>query len=140
MSEAQHNDTVQVHYTGTLDDGSVFDSSHGGDPLQFTLGANQVIPGFEDAILGMRVGDTKNIHIPVDQAYGESNADMLVEFPLEQFPSTPDLGQQVTLQAGDGQTIPATVVVVSETHATLDANHPLAGQALNFALELVGIG
>jgi peptidylprolyl isomerase len=140
MSEAQNNDTVQVHYTGKLDDGTVFDSSQGGDPLQFTLGTGQVIPGFEEAVRGMSVGDTKTVHIPPEHAYGERRDDLLLEVTLDQFPSSPQLGQQFELHTQSGKSIPATVAAVSDSHATLDANHPLAGEALNFDLELVAIG
>jgi peptidylprolyl isomerase len=140
MSEAQNNDTVKVHYTGKLDDGTVFDSSQGGDPLQFTLGTGQVISGFEDAVRGMSVGDTKTVHVPPEQAYGERRDDLLLEVTLDQFPSSPQLGQQFELHTQSGKSIPATVAAVSDSHATLDANHPLAGKVLNFDLELVAIG
>ena len=142
MTEAKNNDTVQVHYTGKLDDGTVFDSSQGRDPLQFTLGTGQVIPGFEDAVVGMGVGDTKTVRIPPDQAYGERRDDLVLDVALEQFPpdATPEIGQQYQLRTQSGQPVPATVAEVNDTHAKLDANHPLAGQALNFDLELVAIG
>jgi peptidylprolyl isomerase len=140
MSEAQNNDTVKVHYTGKLDNGTVFDSSQGGDPLQFTIGTGQVIPGFEDAVRGMNVGEAKTVHIPPEQAYGERRDDLVLEVTLDQFPSSPQLGQKFELQTRSGKTIPATVAAVTDSHATLDANHPLAGKTLNFDLELVAIG
>jgi peptidylprolyl isomerase len=139
MSEAQKNDTVQIHYTGKLNDGTVFDSSRDGDPLQFTLGANQVIPGFENAVVGMEVGDSKTVEIPVDQAYGERREDLVLEVTLDQFPAAPEIGQRFELRTQSGQAIPATVAAVNDSHATLDANHPLAGQPLTFDLELVAI-
>lgn len=141
MTEAKQNDTVQVHYTGTLDDGSVFDSSREREPLEFTLGIGQVIPGFDDAIQGMSVGDSKTVRIPADQAYGEYRDDLVLEVTLDQFPAqvSPQVGQQFELRTQTGQAIPATVAQISDTHAKLDANHPLAGQALTFDLELVAI-
>ncbi|MBN1564837.1 MAG: peptidylprolyl isomerase [Anaerolineae bacterium] len=140
MPAAKQNDTVQVHYTGKLDDGTIFDSSRNGDPLQFTLGVGQVIPGFDNAILGMAVGDTKTVHIPVDQAYGEHREDLIMEVTLDQFPAVPEIGQHFELRTQSGQAIPTTVAAVTDSTATLDANHPLAGQPLTFDLELVAIG
>lgn len=141
MTEAKQNDTVQVHYTGTLDDGSVFDSSREREPLEFTLGVGQVIPGFDNAIRGMSVGDSKTVRIPADQAYGEYRDDLVLEVTLDQFPAevTPQVGQEFELRTQTGQAIPAMVAQVSDTHAKLDANHPLAGRALTFDLELVAI-
>lgn len=141
MTEAKQNDTVQVHYTGTLDDGSVFDSSREREPLEFTLGIGQVIPGFDNAIQGMSVGDSKTVRIPADQAYGEYRDDLVLEVTLDQFPAevSPQVGQQFELRTQTGQAIPATVAQVNDMHAKLDANHPLAGQALTFDLELVAI-
>ena len=142
MSTAKQGDTVQIHYTGTLEDGTVFDSSEGRDPLSFTLGHGQVISGFEEAALGMEVGETKTTHIEVDDAYGERRDDLVLEVPREQLPSEleVDVGTPLQLQQPDGQAVPVTVTALDESTVTLDANHPLAGQALTFELTLVDIG
>lgn len=141
MPEAKVNDTVRIHYTGSLDDGTTFDSSKGNDPLEFTLGAGQVIPGFENAVEGMSVGETKSVHIPKEQAYGERREDLILNVDHNQFPEgvTPQVGQQFELRTQSGKAIPAMVARVSDDSITLDANHPLAGQDLNFELELVEI-
>lgn len=141
MSEAQNNDTVTIHYTGKLDDGTVFDSSVEREPLQFTIGAGQVIPGFEEAVRGMEVGEAKSVRIPPEQAYGERRDDLVLDVTPDQFPedAEPQIGQQFELRTQSGQRIPATVAEVSNEHIKLDANHPLAGQTLNFELELVAI-
>lgn len=140
MAEAKRGDTVRVHYKGTLDDGSVFDSSEGREPLEFTLGGGQVIPGFEQGVQGMSVGDERTINIPSSDAYGEHRGELLLRVPREQFPPdvTPEVGQQ--LQMSDGQqTFVVTVQEVQDDAVVLDANHPLAGQALTFELKLVDI-
>ncbi|BBD77395.1 FKBP-type peptidyl-prolyl cis-trans isomerase [Hydrogenophilus thermoluteolus] len=136
---AQAGDTVQVHYKGTLADGSVFDSSEGRDPLQFTLGAGQVIPGFEKAVEGMQVGERKTITIPADEAYGQRSERAMLQVPREQLPPEiePEVGLQLVMQRADGQQIPVVVAEVTETHVTIDANHPLAGHDLTFEIELV---
>lgn len=142
MSTAKQGDTVQIHYTGTLEDGTVFDSSEGRDPLSFTLGQGQVISGFEEAALGMEVGETKKARIDVDEAYGQRRDDLVLEVPREQLPDEleVDVGTPLQLQQPDGQAVPVTVAALDETTVTLDANHPLAGQALTFEMTLVGIG
>ncbi|WP_217126435.1 FKBP-type peptidyl-prolyl cis-trans isomerase [Hydrogenophilus thiooxidans] len=136
---AQAGDTVQVHYKGTLADGSVFDSSEGRDPLQFTLGAGQVIPGFEKAVEGMQVGERKTITIPADEAYGQRSERAMLQVPREQLPPEiePQVGLQLVMQRADGQQIPVVVAEVTETYVTIDANHPLAGYDLTFEIELV---
>lgn len=142
MKQAQAGDTVQVHYTGTLPDGQLFDSSTGREPLSFLLGSGQVIKGFDDGVTGMAVGDKKTIHIPNEEAYGPLNEDMIVNFERSQIPADIPLEVGITLnmhQDGNGQVIPVIVKEVTETHVLLDANHPLAGQDLIFELELVGI-
>lgn len=131
---AQVGDTVSVHYRGTLDDGSEFDSSAGRDPLQFTVGAGQVIPGFDTAVVGMTVGDKKEVRLEPDDAYGERNDERVISVPKEQAPEGLEVGQQVLL--GEA---PATVVDINDDGVTVDANHPLAGQALTFEIELVGV-
>jgi FKBP-type peptidyl-prolyl cis-trans isomerase 2 len=141
MSTAKQGDTIQIHYTGTLEDGTVFDSSEGREPLSFTLGQGQVISGFEEAALGMEVGETKKARIEVDDAYGERRDDLVLEVPREQLPDEleVDVGTPLQLQQPDGQAVPVTVTALDDTTVTLDANHPLAGQTLNFEITLVGI-
>ena len=141
MSTAKAGDTVHVHYTGRLDDGSVFDASEGRDPLAFTLGHGQVIGGFDQAVAGMAVGDAKTVRIPVEEAYGPRREDLLIEVPREQLPAGLDVevGMQLQLRREDGGAMPVTVADAGASSITLDANHPLAGQALTFELQLVAI-
>jgi len=141
MTQAKSGDTVRIHYTGTLQDGAVFDSSEGRDPLEFQLGSGQVIPGFDDGVTGMTVGEKKTIEIPSDQAYGAINPQAMQDVPRAEIPDhiPLDLGTQLQVQAGNGQTMMVTVANVTEDTVTLDANHPLAGKDLTFALELVEI-
>lgn len=138
---AKAGDTVQVHYTGKLDDGSVFDSSAGRDPLEFTVGSGQVIPGFEQAVEGMAVGQTKTVTIPAAEAYGDRVAEAVLQVPREQLPPDlePEVGQQLVMQSRDGRQIPIVVVEVTEDSITIDANHPLAGRDLTFEIELVAV-
>ncbi|MBR9843415.1 MAG: peptidylprolyl isomerase [Rhodobacteraceae bacterium] len=142
MTAAKSGDTVRIHYTGTLSDGSVFDSSEGRDPLEFTLGSGQVIPGFDTGVTGMIVGDKKTIEIACDDAYGPVHEDARQDVPRAQIPAEIPLevGIQLQMQSPTGQVVPVTVVAITEEAVTLDANHPLAGKDLTFALELVSIG
>lgn len=139
--QAKAGDTVHVHYTGTLDDGSVFDSSREREPLRLELGSGQVIAGFDQAVTGMRRGDTRSVHIEAGDAYGPRRDDLLVEVERSAFPSgiEPEIGQRLQMSQGPGQTAIVTVTGVSEERVTLDANHPLAGKDLTFELELVRI-
>jgi peptidylprolyl isomerase len=141
MTQAKIGDTVTVHYTGKLSDGTVFDSSNGGDPLEFTLGEGELIAGFENAVVGMNPGETKTAEIPVDQAYGLYNPDMVIDVDREQMPAElePEVGQQLQLQQPTGEMIPVVITKVEESVVTLDANHPLAGEDLVFDIELVAI-
>lgn len=141
MSSAKKGDSVKVHYTGTLDSGEVFDSSLQRAPIAFTLGAGMMIPGFEKGVLGMNVGEKKKIKIPCAEAYGEHNQENTIKVPRSQVPAgmEPKEGMMVELRSPEGQAIPVKVTAVSEEFVTLDANHPLAGQDLNFELELVSI-
>ncbi|MBN1368897.1 MAG: peptidylprolyl isomerase [Dehalococcoidaceae bacterium] len=138
---AQNGDTVKVHYTGTLEDGSVFDSSLGRDPLEFTLGEGSVIPGFESAVNGMKIGDSKTVTIPCEQAYGQRDDNQLIEIPKSQLPENlnPAVGQQLQMQTMEGQVLVVTVTRVDDESITVDANHPLAGKDLTFKIELVEI-
>lgn len=140
MSTAKIGDAVKVHYTGTLDDGHVFDSSEGRDPFAFTVGAGQVIPGFDRALVGMQVGETKNVVIPPAEAYGERNEEWVLTVDRSQFPleGDPELGMPVEMHTPDGA-IPLVITDLNETTVTLDANHPLAGEELHFALTLLEI-
>ena len=138
---AGNGDTVKIHYKGTLNDGEVFDSSEGREPLEFKIGEKRVIPGFEAGVMGMDVGDKKNINIPCAEAYGPRNPEMIMALPKTQFPPdiNPTVGAQLQMQTNTGQTVMVIVTEVSETDVTLDANHPMAGKDLNFELELVSI-
>lgn len=129
-------DTVTLHYTGTLDSGEQFDSSVGRAPFTFVVGSGQVIAGFDVAVREMQVGETKTVRIPAAEAYGEYDESLLLEFPIEQAPEGIGVGDQVALSNGQ----PATVVAMTDTTITIDANHRLAGEALTFELELLSIG
>lgn len=139
MSKVKEGDTVKVHYTGTLKNGEVFDSSKDKEPLEFKLGEGQLIPGFEKAVVGMAVGDSASIDIPSDEAYGEEREDLIINVPKDQLPDdvTPQVGMQLQVNQGDGQPIPVRIKEVGEAELTLDANHPLAGKDLSFEIELV---
>jgi peptidylprolyl isomerase len=141
MNSAQSGNIVRVHYTGRLEDGSVFDSSHGSEPLEFTLGGGQVIAGFERAVTGMEVGETRSARIPADEAYGQRRDDLLLEIDREQIPEgvEVEVGSQLQLQQQNGQSVPVVVSEVGGQSVTLDANHPLAGEDLTFELELVDV-
>ncbi len=141
VAQAKIGDTVRVHYTGKLEDGTVFDSSLDHNPLQFTLGQGQIIPGFEQAVMGMTPGESKTETIAATQAYGPYREDMVVEIGRHQMPAelSPEVGQQLEVSQGPGQTIPVIVTDVSDTTVTLDANHPLAGETLVFDIHLVEI-
>lgn len=141
MQQAQNGDKVKVHYHGKLRSGETFDSSQGRDPLEFTVGSGQVIKGFDEGVKGMQVGDKKTVEINVEDAYGEKSKDMIIEFPRDQFPSdmNPEVGQQLMMSNGSGQSFPVTIAEVKGETVMLDANHPLAGQDLIFDIELVEI-
>ena len=141
MQQAQNGDKVKVHYHGKLRSGETFDSSEGREPLEFTVGSGQVIKGFDDGVTGMQLGDKKTVEINVEDAYGEKSEDMIIEFPKEQFPGdmTPEIGQQLMMSNGSGQSFPVTIMEVRDDSVLLDANHPLAGQDLIFDIELVEI-
>jgi len=140
MTEAKRGDNVKVHYTGKLADGTVFDSSEGRDPLEFAIGSGQVIQGFDEAVVGMSVGEKKDVLIPVDKAYGEKNDEMVIQAPIEQVPPdlNPEVGMQLEMGGANGELLRVVVVEITDTHITLDANPPLAGKELNFSIELVG--
>lgn len=141
MAKAKDGDTVKVHYTGRLADGTVFDSSAEGEPLEFTIGENHVIAGFEDAVVGMDTGETKTVEIPPDEAYGPHHDELIFEVGREALPEglEPEVGQFLQLRRPDGQIVAFTVTEVSDATVKLDANHPLAGQPLTFDVRLVEV-
>lgn len=141
MSIAKDGDTVKVHYTGTLENGEVFDTSKEKEPLEFTLGQGQLIPGFEKAVVGLNVGDSTTINIPSAEAYGDVREDLIINVPKDQLPGDvePQVGMQLQVNQPDGQPIPVRVTDVTETELQLDANHPLAGENLTFEIELVNV-
>ena len=141
MSPSADGNTVKVHYTGKLEDGTVFDSSEGREPLEVKLGTQAVIPGFEKGLLGMEVGEKKTITIPSEDAYGPQRDEMIVEVNKTDFPAEikPEVGLQLQMQRSDGQNMPVTIVKVEEEKITLDANHPLAGKTLIFDVEMMEV-
>jgi len=141
MATAEKGSTVKVHYTGKLEDGTIFDSSKERAPLEFTIGEGTVIPGFEAAVIGMQTGESKSATLPPEEAYGERRSDRLLTVDREQLPDDldPEVGQQLELKQPDGRKVPVTVARVSDSDVTLDANHPLAGRELAFEMELVEI-
>lgn len=141
MGQAKAGDTVRIHYTGTLDDGSQFDSSAGRDPLEFELGSGQVIPGFDQAVDGMSVGENKAVTISPDEAYGQRHEQLIQVVPRSALPEEiePSVGMQLQGQSPDGDVNAFLVTDVSDDTITVDANHPLAGLSLKFDIELVEI-
>lgn len=141
MQQVKKGDTVKVHYHGKLTNGTTFDSSAGREPLEFEVGSGMVIPGFDEGVTGMVIGDKKTIHIPADQAYGQKEEHMIMEFPRDRFPAdmVPEVGMQLNMSNGSGQNFPVVITEVREAVVVLDANHPLAGEDLIFDLELVSI-
>ena len=142
MTDVKAGDTVRIHYTGTLTDGTTFDSSEGRDPLEFTVGSGQIIPGLDKALPGMAVGDTKTVNVPADEAYGQAKPDARQSVPRDQVPADIplDIGTRLQVQTPTGQQMAVTVAEVTDEAVVLDANHPLAGQDLTFDIELVSIG
>jgi len=141
MTRAKIGDTVRVHYTGRFEDGTVFDTSQGREPIEFTLGEHEVIPGFENAVAGMQAGETKTTQIPPEDAYGERREDLLIDVPRAEVPADidPQVGQTLQVQGAGGQVFPVVVASVGEDTITLDANHPLAGRSLIFDIHLIDI-
>jgi len=141
MPQAKTGDKVKVHYTGKLEDGTIFDSSIERETLEFTIGNKELIPGFEEGVIGMNIGDSKTINIPAQQAYGSYNADMVIDVPSTNFPGDmkPEVGMPLHLHQENGQCIHAIITNIKDTIVTLDANHPLAGKDLIFDIQLVEI-
>lgn len=141
MSNVTTGNTVRVHYTGNLDDGSEFDSSVGGDPLEFTVGEGQVIAGFESAVMGMEVGDEKSFSIGSDEAYGDRREELVMSVPREEFPTDLELkpGQELQATNQNGDQMIIKVMEIGNEQVTVDLNHPLAGENLNFSIKLEAI-
>ena len=141
MTQVKAGDTVRIHYTGTLTTGETFDSSDGRDPLEFVVGSGQIIPGLDKAIPGMTIGDKKTVEVPCAEAYGETREEARQAIPRAEIPDhiPTEIGTQLQMQAPTGQIVPVTIVEANEAEIVLDANHPLAGKDLVFAIELVGV-
>ncbi|WP_368344370.1 peptidylprolyl isomerase [Pelagovum sp. HNIBRBA483] len=141
MTQVKAGDTVRIHYTGTLTTGETFDSSEGRDPLEFVVGSGQIIPGLDKALPGMEMGEKKTVQVPCVEAYGESDPSAMQSIPRGQIPENIPVepGTQLQMQAPSGQVVPVVVVSANEEEVVLDANHPLSGKDLIFAIEIVGI-
>lgn len=141
MAAAKQGDVVHVHYTGKLTSGEVFDSSEGREPLSFTVGGGEVIAGFDEAVTGMQIGESKDVVIPPQEAYGDHQPELRQTIPrdLMQLGVEPQVGMQVELHRQDGTVMPLLIAAVDDTSVTVDANHPLAGEALHFSIQLVAI-
>ena len=141
MQQVKKGDTVKVHYHGKLVNGTTFDSSEGREPLEFEVGGGMVIQGFDEGVTGMTVGEKRTINIPVEEAYGPKQEDLFMEFPIDRFPPDmkPEPGLTLNMSNGSGQDFPVVIAEVKDDIVILDANHPLAGEALVFDLELVHI-
>ncbi|HBG20329.1 MAG TPA: peptidylprolyl isomerase [Desulfobulbaceae bacterium] len=139
MTQARKGDNVKVHYIGRLDDGTVFDSSEGREPLGFAVGSGQVIAGFDEAVMGMTVGESKVVHIPVEKAYGARKEELVMIVPVEQVPPDldPEVGMRLEVGGANGEIMRVVVTEITDSHITLDANPPLAGKDLTFTLELI---
>ena len=135
----KQGDKVKVHYTGTLNDGTVFDSSEGKQPLEFTIGNNEVISGFENGIKEMKLNEEKTIKINPKDAYGEKNEQLIISAPRDKFPPQIEVGGRLVLKGPQGQNIPAVVAEVKDDIVVIDLNHPLAGKELTFKVKVVGI-
>jgi peptidylprolyl isomerase len=141
MAGAKRGDTVRVHFTGRLEDGTVFDTSAERGPYEFTIGKSRIVPGFAEAVTGMKPGQSKTVEIPAKEAYGLHRKDMIAVIERSKLPAhlNPEVGQRLRIDQADGQKIRATVVEISDSTVTLDANHPLAGKNLIFDIELLEI-
>ena len=142
MKVVKKGDTVKVNYTGTLEDGTIFDSSDNhGAPLEFVVGEGQIIKGFDDAVVGMKIGEEKEIKIPPEEAYGPHHAELVKEMPRDCFPPDQDIqeGMMFMVSLQDGRQIPVKISAVSTESITVDANHPLAGKTLSFKINLIEI-
>ncbi|MCD6575708.1 MAG: peptidylprolyl isomerase [Nanoarchaeota archaeon] len=134
-------DIVKVEYTGTLDDGTVFDTSKGKAPLEFKVGEGRIIKGFEEAVIGMEKGEEKEVRIPPEKAYGDPNPELIAEVPREQFPKDMELkeGMIISIDVPNLGQLPATITKVDDEKVTIDLNPPLAGKTLNFKIKVVDV-
>jgi len=141
MRKVEKGNTVRVHYTGKFENGEIFDTSVNRTPLEFIVGNGQVIKGFDEAVIGMKIGEKKTVNIPFEEAYGPHMDELVFTFEKQSLPENlnPEIGQKLQLVTGDGKRVNVTIIAVSETDITLDANHPLAGKNLVFEIELVEI-
>lgn len=141
MSQAKNGDTVRVHFTGKLDDGTVFGSTEENQPLEFTIGNEKVIPGFERAVEGMNIGESKTVTLDSDQAFGARRDELVLDINKSELPDhiSPTVGQQLRMERSDGDQVDVRVTNVGPETVTLDANHPLAGENLTFDMKLVEI-
>lgn len=141
MSQAQNGNKVQVHYKGSLEDGTVFDESHPEKPLEFQVGSGQVIAGFDKAVEGMNTGESKTVKIASSDAYGDRRDDLVLSVGRDRIPPDIDVsvGQRLQMERNDGHKVPVTVTEVTDENVTLDANHPLAGKDLTFEIKLVKV-
>ncbi len=141
--QAKIGDTVRVHYTGRLETGETFDSSAGGDPFEFTIGAEETITGFSEGVRGMTVGERKTVEIAADDAYGQRIQERMQAIDraliMQSIGQEPEVGMALAMEIAPDQQIPVTIIEVTDTHVTLDANHPLAGENLIFDIDLVEI-
>lgn len=131
--------TVNVHYVGKLSDGVVFDSSEGKEPLQFQVGSGQIIPGFEEALIGKKTGDKITINIQPEFAYGHVREELIVKVPIDKMPGKVEVGQYLHAVGFNNQTVPVLVKEISEDHVVVDGNHPLAGKELTFDIEIISV-
>jgi len=141
MPRVAPGDTVRVHYRGRLDDGTVFDSSEGREPISFTVGTGEVIRGFDDAVAGMAAGDTKTVTISPGEGYGDHRAELVLEVPIDDLPGDfrPEVGMALEVRGPNGETVPVRVIAIGADAITLDGNHPLAGEALTFDVTVVDV-
>src|SRR5690625_6759122 len=141
LSKVKKGDTVKVHYTGTLKNGEIFDSSQNKEPLEFTMGQGQLIPGFEKAVENLEVGESTTVNIPSEEAYGKLRDELISSVPKNQLPAdiTPELGMQLQVNQENGQPVPVRIVEITDENLTLDANHPLAGEDLTFEIKLIEV-
>ena len=139
MSEISNGDKVAIHYRGTLENGEEFDSSAGRDPLEFTAGGSELIPGMSNAVIGMKVGDKKTVTLPPEEAYGPRHEEMMLKVDPAQLPDDVQVGAMLGLSTEEGQ-FHAVLVEMGDDYAVLDGNHPLAGKTLIFELEVVSVG
>jgi len=141
MTKVKVGDRVRIHYRGALEDGTVFGTSLGGEPLEFTVGSEETIPGLERAVVGMEEGDTKEVEIPPEEGFGEAREDLIAEVDRDDMPEDlkPEVGMRLNLQTADGRSLIVRVTKVTDDKVTLDANHPLAGKTLYFTITLLEI-